>query len=590
MTDAPRMDLTDFATKDLVREIHRRSVGNGPPGPGLLAEADSGELTAAFQARADIIYGEDDRLDIYQLPPASPVRTDAACVMLVLSARYIEPVEDGQAELFTVVFGEQIKLCPNEKFLRQRCVPRLTGTAFLVAPNMVATAAHCLNGLPREDICFLPGFKMIDQNNEPLLFPLPDVHRISRIIWLDETKDGALLVLDRPVRDSQPGRVRIRGRVPDGSDVHVIGHPEGLPMKYADDAEAFVPSGKTPSFQSNLDVFPGNSGSPVFNSDSHIIEGIVYEAPENPFEWNGTCYESRHVGPSEKPFVNVLHSGEFAPLVPGYTMAVASHSGLPMAVQDGSLRDGAPIVQQTFTGENHQWFRIEPLPQGWSRIIAAHSGKALTVDGDPLEPGARIVQSTWTGADRQQFTIKDSDLVHTRIIPRLRPALSLDVFNNSPQTGNPVIQWTTEDQSNQLWIRGTPIVNVHSGQVADIRDRLREQGSPLIQYPYNGGYNQIFQVLWVRGNLYRIKVNGTGMVWTAGTTQRGGTVVRMTVWVDLPEQLFDLIPVGTGAVNIRSSLTGLMLQPQDSEGGYIIDALPASGELQQWHLQVTAPE
>src|SRR5262249_51918318 len=44
-------------------------------------------------------------------------------------------------------------------------------------------------------------------------------------------------------------------------------------------------------FVANLDTYGGNSGSPVFNSDTHVVEGILVRG-ENDFVLQGTCMVS----------------------------------------------------------------------------------------------------------------------------------------------------------------------------------------------------------------------------------------------------------------------------------------------------------
>jgi V8-like Glu-specific endopeptidase len=55
--------------------------------------------------------------------------------------------------------------------------------------------------------------------------------------------------------------------------VHVIGHPMGLPLKYA--AGARVRGLEEALFAADLDIYMGNGGSPVFSSDTHQVVGIV---------------------------------------------------------------------------------------------------------------------------------------------------------------------------------------------------------------------------------------------------------------------------------------------------------------------------
>ena len=68
--------------------------------------------------------------------------------------------------------------------------------------------------------------------------------------------------------------------------VAVIGHPSGLPVKIASEANVIQTTGVMQNedgdlvpvasqFVTNLDTFGGNSGSPVINTDSYKVVGIL---------------------------------------------------------------------------------------------------------------------------------------------------------------------------------------------------------------------------------------------------------------------------------------------------------------------------
>ena len=70
----------------------------------------------------------------------------------------------------------------------------------------------------------------------------------------------------------------------------VIGHPIGLLKKMAGNAS--VRSNSNPDyFIANLDTFGGNSGSPVFNADTHEVEGILVRG-DTDFLPRGNCIAS----------------------------------------------------------------------------------------------------------------------------------------------------------------------------------------------------------------------------------------------------------------------------------------------------------
>lgn len=64
----------------------------------------------------------------------------------------------------------------------------------------------------------------------------------------------------------------------------------GLPMKVA--LNASMQGNTNPQFfYTSLDAFQGNSGSPVFQLDTHKVVGILVSG-EIDYKWNGSCNAS----------------------------------------------------------------------------------------------------------------------------------------------------------------------------------------------------------------------------------------------------------------------------------------------------------
>jgi hypothetical protein len=98
--------------------------------------------------------------------------------------------------------------------------------------------------------------------------------------------------LDRTVVNHRVARIRESGTISDGQAVHIIGFPMGLPVKFA--GGAFVRDNRYRAvFTANLDAYPGNSGSPVFNSSTHEVEGILFGREGGELVKQGDCYVSR---------------------------------------------------------------------------------------------------------------------------------------------------------------------------------------------------------------------------------------------------------------------------------------------------------
>jgi hypothetical protein len=66
----------------------------------------------------------------------------------------------------------------------------------------------------------------------------------------------------------------------------------GLPAKFASDASVRDNQYRA-VFTANLDAYPGNSGSPVINSSTHEVEGILVGGEGGELIKQGDCYVSR---------------------------------------------------------------------------------------------------------------------------------------------------------------------------------------------------------------------------------------------------------------------------------------------------------
>ncbi len=216
------------------------------------------------------IYGIDNRRDVVETDPFT--RKLARSVAAVFNG--LEAGADGLISLPLLGFGTGYSLCPGEPFADQP-----TGsfcTASLVAPDLVLTAGHCA---PSPASCrgkqFVFGFEMGAKGEWPSRLPASDVYSCAEIIGFSngETRDFAVIRLDRPVAGREPLALNRQAPPEAGAGVFVIGTPLGLPLKMADGAR--VRSVQADSFMTDLDTFGGNSGSPVFNTRTGLIEGII---------------------------------------------------------------------------------------------------------------------------------------------------------------------------------------------------------------------------------------------------------------------------------------------------------------------------
>jgi hypothetical protein len=297
--------LNDWTADELVAELKRRERTDKATAaggtrtratvlPGRKRDLDgvsTSDLARAAQDRQRVIYGVDNRKDLYQVTSAQ-VKKAAASVVALVKKGDLKRQPDGSYKLDTVSYQSEYQLCGSEPFVKQPLGCFCSG--FLVASDVVATAGHCVKS-PADlaGIRFVFGFRMTDAQTARTSFPAEDVYAGASLIGRQLAADGtdwALVRLDRAVGGRKPVPIRTSGKISGTGRLFVVGHPCGLPQKYAPGARV-RDNTPTPFFVANLDTYGGNSGSPVFNATSYKVEGILVRG-ENDFVTNGTCYVS----------------------------------------------------------------------------------------------------------------------------------------------------------------------------------------------------------------------------------------------------------------------------------------------------------
>ncbi len=224
-----------------------------------------------------VIYGKDDRLEIADSPDPRHAEWANAVAVQVSGTKISE-----NGELISATIQESMGLCPTEEFADQINPGRCSG--FLVGENTLVTAGHCVeNQSDCSNYKWVFGFKS-DSNSvqQSQIYSCKSI--ISQQLSGSTNADFAVIELDRNVENAEPLTFRTSGEVKKGDSITVMGHPSGLPMKVASGATIRSTSDDW-YFVGNLDTFGGNSGSPVFNTDTGIVEGILVRG-ETDYSWS----------------------------------------------------------------------------------------------------------------------------------------------------------------------------------------------------------------------------------------------------------------------------------------------------------------
>jgi V8-like Glu-specific endopeptidase/subtilisin-like proprotein convertase family protein len=259
------------------------------------------------------IYGTDSRRELFDSQVSTAHRRVAQATAVIVGPRGFQDIGGQTATLSGTTLAQKMHgelgapLCSTERFLDQPAPGYCS--AFLIAPDLVATAGHCINlQTPLHTTSFVFGFGY-DRAGDPNVrnVPATDVYRgvavvghlynPNEITLSDRANreywhDWAVIQLDRPVTGRTPVELRTSS-VTHGESVTAIGHPSGIPTKVT--AGRVVDATKRLYFNTDLDIYQGNSGSLVADASGRATGIVIRGTGGRSFEQTSSgCYASKH--------------------------------------------------------------------------------------------------------------------------------------------------------------------------------------------------------------------------------------------------------------------------------------------------------
>ena len=241
-------------------------------------ESDVNASTPEVAARvAEVVYGEDGRLDVYEASDVFARRATESSVAL-MSYGFLRSTPEGIA-INGALLGAAEELCEDQRFRDQSVAASCSGT--LVGDDLVLTAGHCLSSVEAcSALAIVFNYRMSDATT-PHTLTDDDIYScveiVARSLPDSSSLDFAFLRLDRPVAPHlRPAPARLPGGLlPRGTSLTMIGHPSGLPAKITTGGvvqDESLRSGNL--FLTNLDAFAGNSGSGVYD-ERGLLAGVL---------------------------------------------------------------------------------------------------------------------------------------------------------------------------------------------------------------------------------------------------------------------------------------------------------------------------
>jgi hypothetical protein len=286
----------------------------------MLSQRSRGRKVEDINKRA--ILGSDDRMDVYEIEEIEKIKrmdrmgktrgiediekieqeyakiekikANANCTAAIFLKEDLIRDRERFSRLKLKNYGEAFNLCDCEPFVHQPIAEGPHCSGFLVTKDIIATAGHFVNQWGLTDLCIVFGFRMLNPYTPVTRVSDKDIYKGTKIICQDYNpmngSDWALVQLDRQVKDRQVAALS-KNDVVCHQPVYVYGHPMGLPLKFAAGACVRDNTNKT-YFAADLDIYMGNSGSPVFDSETHQVIGMVVRGYQKDFRLVENCLVS----------------------------------------------------------------------------------------------------------------------------------------------------------------------------------------------------------------------------------------------------------------------------------------------------------
>lgn len=230
----------------------------------------------------DVVYGEDNRLDLFRVSNSLHKTLSQSTAGLVPLNRMRKTSSGGFEIASGKTLGQSQNLCSGEAYADQPTAPICSG--FLVGPDLMVTAGHCYKAFSTpEEVCknfaWVFDYNMKSQSHDPNRnIPASNVYTCKSIVeaQLSSTMDFGIIRLDRKVVGRAPLKIRESGKISSSTELVVIGHPTGLPTKVSPKGKV-TKNTEVTKISTTLDTFHGNSGSAVFDARSGLVEGILIQ-------------------------------------------------------------------------------------------------------------------------------------------------------------------------------------------------------------------------------------------------------------------------------------------------------------------------
>lgn len=246
-------------------------------------------LLICFQAGATI-YGSNDLKDVLLSKDQKVIEASRSVAVQIRKGNIAFDVP------FKARTLKQSLVCENEKFVNQPVLGNCTG--FLVAPDLLLTAGHCVIDSECQKSSWVFDYTLESEEGISFSGVRDNVYSCQSVVRSSYSNklDYAVVKLDRPVTGHRALLTLNTNPVQDKQDLILISSPRGLPLK--ESIGNVRSTSEKNHITTNVDSMRGSSGAPVFDAQTMEVVGILAQGDFD-YNFNGYCQEFKVCGADE---------------------------------------------------------------------------------------------------------------------------------------------------------------------------------------------------------------------------------------------------------------------------------------------------
>jgi V8-like Glu-specific endopeptidase len=249
-----------------------------------------GEDEALGQTRGEVVYGTDNRQDVYAHPDATLRARAQQSTVAVMMATSLDTTDPNHVTFNAPTLARRFSLCPEERFREDPTAAFCSGT--LIDDDVVLTAGHCISSSTDcADMRFVFNYYRPSSGTLQTVTAADVFNCVSVVARKQGSVDYSLVRLDRPATPRfTPAPVKTgSSALASGQNVAVIGCGSGIPYKVDSGGSVRDPrAGTLDYFVATTDTFGGNSGSGVYETGGYTVAGILVRG-DTDYVNTGTC-------------------------------------------------------------------------------------------------------------------------------------------------------------------------------------------------------------------------------------------------------------------------------------------------------------